>query len=322
MWILIPVILGVFVIASAGSRREESYAPAIAAGGPPGPIAVLGAFLQRGEQPPPPVILCAIAEAQSIGRDDLANQIVQTFVAPVVYADQAAKVARAKPGGQRGGPPRAAAAKAVQSTQATDEQIRAALDADPQAFVDRAARGTPPVIDAQAVEKPVEKELVPVPVAVAAATQPLQSIVVGRIPVPDVDVKDWSKFCGKLAREAPTYSSNRHVGQFRQRRERLIELGLDPDAVVGSPEAQAQALVLDVENALTHVRGNDELARHIGRLIRVPGHEDACQVSLSGVLGIAQAAGLEKAVSWLENPEDRKQFWHTTKVFVDTNGVF
>ncbi len=46
------------------------------------------------------------------------------------------------------------------------------------------------------------------------------------------------------------------------------------------------------------------------------------QVTLSGVLGVIQAAGLEGAAAWLESPDDRRRFPGTTAAFLRTNGAF
>jgi hypothetical protein len=141
-------------------------------------------------------------------------------------------------------------------------------------------------------------------------------------PLPGVPDEAWRHFVALLARESPTFSSSRHVGQYRQRRERLAEFGVDPLMIHGSVAAQRAALDTDLVDAHRHAAAGGVLAEHLGRPIAIPGHEGASAISLSGVLGVIQCAGLDGAVGWLERPNDRKRYPHTTQAFVRTNGVF
>jgi hypothetical protein len=141
-------------------------------------------------------------------------------------------------------------------------------------------------------------------------------------PLPGVSDDAWRQFVALLAREAPTFSSSRHVGQYRQRRERLAEFGVDPYTIQGSAVAQRQALDTDLTDAHHHAAAGGVLAKHLGRPIVIPGHEGTEAISLSGVLGVIQCAGLDGAVSWLESSNDRKRYPHTTQAFLRTNGVF
>ena len=63
----------------------------------PSPIAVMGEFLRLGQRPPPLVIKCAIAEAEDLGRPDVAHKIVVTFVEPVVREHQRRLAGRRAP---------------------------------------------------------------------------------------------------------------------------------------------------------------------------------------------------------------------------------
>ena len=143
-------------------------------------------------------------------------------------------------------------------------------------------------------------------------------------PIPRVSDSAWRDFVVRLERELPTFNSNRHVGQYRQRRERLAELGIDPRAIHGSPPAQRAALDADLADAHGHAVAGGLLDEHLGRAIPVPGHERAetIMITLSGMLGVIQCAGLDGAVGWLERPNDRKRYPHTTQAFLNTNGVF
>ena len=340
MWLLPLLLIGAIVIAAASRspRGVPTSHQLAAAPGPPGPISVLGEFLRVGQVPPPPVILCAIAEAEAIGRDDLASDIVRAFVEPVVH-QHAMMVARPAhpyytrapmpaPSYERGSPapyergscalpasPRSAAPISPPARRpATDEEIRAMLNADPERFVAMAARGVIDVEPPPAIAPPVVVPIAQPPgeVSAPAPGSPLAG-------VPD---DAWRGFVALLEREAPTFSSSRHVGQYRQRRERLAELGIDPCVILGSPHAQRAALDADLVDAHRHAEAGDLLAEHLGRPIVVPGREGSTPITLSGLLGVIQCAGLEGAVGWLENASDRKRFPHTTQAFLRANGVF
>ena len=374
----------------------------VMAGGPgiPGPISVLGEILRIGQTPPPTVIMCAIAEAQHIGRNDLASDIVQAFVVPVVLLAQRARGARpinaqyergsceilrspryaAEAYSAPAAPPpsfesvvpsappvapdadAAAVAPGTSSDPAAaqlsiqmppmatmtsmDDEISALLNADPVRFMEMVSRGTLPSM-ARAPQAP---EVIPPPNAPPAAPPSASPIAQTGLPPetvaqmqeaagqpeaadrtrslapgsPIVGVSDpaWREFVIRLERESPQYSSQRHVGQYRQRRERLTELGLDPSAITGSAQAQRTALDADLADAHRHGVASEMFAQHLGRPIMLPGREGAVTVTLSGVLGVIQCAGLEGAAGWLERSNDRKRYPHTTQAFLHTNGVF
>ncbi len=94
---------------------------------------------------------------------------------------------------------------------------------------------------------------------------------------------------------------------------------MDPHAIIGDPDAQRDALALEMADAFRHAREGG-LADHIGRVLDSDGHAHA--ITLSGVLGVIQTAGLEGACSWLESDRDRQRFRNTTATFVRVNGVF
>jgi hypothetical protein len=128
----------------------------------------------------------------------------------------------------------------------------------------------------------------------------------------------WSAFLGKLAREAPSFKTDRHLGKFRQRRDRLAELGLT-EGELADEYGQEKAIAKDLADAYRHARAG-ALVTHVGQTIDVDGQPVA--ITLSGLLGTISAAGLEGAASWLEDESDRKRFPGTTGVFLRTNGVF
>jgi hypothetical protein len=360
VWFLPLLVLGAIVIAAVSRSPREQPAlgrPALPAspGVPPGPISVLGEFVRIGQVPPPPVILCAIAEAETIGRPDLASDIVRLFIAPVVYRHQLASSRQSPVQYERGScalprsPRRTAdAVMAPQSPQSaaareaipyalptTDEEIRAMLNADPARFMD-IARGKV-VIDVPVAPAPTASPepshvapLPPPPEAVARmqesadiqeAADQARAMAPGS-PLVGVSDEAWRLFVARLERESPQFSSSRHVGQYRQRRERLAELGVDPSVILNSAQAQRAALDLDLTDAHRHALEGDVLSTHLSRPIVVPGCEETVLITLSGLLGVIQCAGLDGAVGWLERQSDRKRYPHTTQAFLRTNGVF
>ena len=420
MWFLPLLIIGAIVVAAASRSPREASSQQLAIAGappPPGPISVLGEFVRIGHVPPPTVILCAIAEAEAIGRDDVATDIIRVFVAPVVYQQELASARFAQPSGRgerrassfscsprealyapgRGGsvqqvpvpagpstqlwPPeanypgmdthfaamarakhgelaarkspspdvRAAATAAAQFP--TDEEIRAMLNANPEQFVAMATRGMPVIeVPIEAVHQATVHAVMPSRPAEAPAASNAPTVQPTGLPPemvaqmqeaaglheaadftramapgsPLVGVSDdaWRTFVTRLERESPLFSSSRHVGQYRHRRERLAELGVDPNALLGSAQAQRAALDADLVDAHHHAAEGGLLGEHVGRPVVIPGRDGTETITTSGVLGVIQCAGLENAVGWLERSNDRKRYPYTTQVFQRTNGVF
>jgi hypothetical protein len=307
------------------------------------------------------VILCAIAEAETIGRCDLASDIVRVFVAPVVYRHELANARRpqyaqyergscAAPRSPRDAGQARATPQTPQQQQAalaprrdlpSDEQIRAMLNADPQSFIEMATRGSIVIdVPSEVTQVPLQAQpptIVPLPQptglppeAVAQmqeaaglhqAANQTRAMAPGS-PIAGVPDGAWREFVAHLERESPLFSSSRHVGQYRQRKERLAELGIEPQALVGSASAQRAALDADLADAHRHACESGLTEHHTRRTIAIPGHEEPHVITLSGMLGVIQAAGLDGAVGWLENPGDRKKFPHTTMAFLNTNGAF
>lgn len=452
MWLFL--VIGALVVAAASKSSRAATPPPRQLPAPPlpGPIAVLGEILRIGQTPQPMVVLCAVAEAEALGRGDLASDIVRAFVAPVVSQHRQKQGPSFPSRYERGScalpsAPRAQAASSygagawqqvppmneapmtmppaartndVPLHPPTEEELLTLLNADPQMFLSRMSSRRAPVIDvpveasqprqqtsADPLDVPSPRTAppdfsMPVPQGASFVEQlfgepgfvgagvvlvspltgeeifevrwlrgypipPLPEKMEGRpirltfaetfAPAPstgmplenaaqrqetpppyqEVDqagalvpgsplrgVSDsaWREFVRRLAREAPTFNSTRSVGQYRQRRERLAELGVDPNALHGSVIAQRAALDTDLANAHHHAVAGGLLAEHLGRMITMPGHDGEERITLSGVLGVIQCAGLEGAVSWLERPSDRKRFPHTTQAFLRTNGIF
>lgn len=476
MWFLPLLVIGALVVAASRSPREAPPLPQLALPPPPplprltpiapGPISVLVEYVRVGQSPPPTVILCAIAEAEAMGRDDIASDIIRLFVAPIVYQHEMATVqrlappvvyapmpapaalpvyapppyapARAAPTHARGtrepsrSPRVAPVAPAIAPLRSlppgkvpsTDAEIRALLNTDPERFIAMMTREavprersapepitraaelmTEPVVGPTATSSTAKATALaeqllgvpghasagvvldpatgveifevrwlrgyPIPTLpqtidgrvvqlVAVDTLPIlhdaavsESELAGAPPIglpsemvaqmqdaaglheaadqtralapgsPIAGVPDdaWRTFVLRLEREALTFSSSRHVGQYRQCRDRLVELDIDPNAILGSASAQRAALDADLANAYHHAVEGDLLS-HVGRAVMVPGRDARETVTLSGLLGVIQCAGLDKATSWLERSSDRKRYPHTSQTFLRTNGVF
>jgi hypothetical protein len=468
--LLIPA-LALGALAYLARRRDhgEARSPiaAITSGEVPSPLSVMASFLRRGEVPPPPVIMCAIAEAELLERIDVADAIVRAFVLPVVQAAERANVASARDANQFSAPGRAPASPYGYPPPQDDQNpyedyaqpgvldqpdygvspytpygladappshlaLRAhgyhapghmfGRPATPYAYVqdhvrdhvrDRAhdrvqsqpnahpyahelpnaqahphaqalvapshpalghpapghpALGYPvpgyPAPGYQAHGHPAPSpDVVVIPPMTAPRSLPIDDraepkrsgsgarhheankaaeaspgsgpphlgphagtvTVSGKSsPIQGVDTADWASFVGRVSRELPTYMAAHHVGQFRQRKDRLVELGIEPAQLAGSHEAQLQALEADMSDAYQHAHASGLLAEHVGALVDVPvaGTGETHQITCSGVMGVIQAAGLEGAAGWLEDIRDRKRFPNTTQAFLRTNGTF
>lgn len=388
VWLLPLLLLGAVVLAAASRSPRVELAPQLAylppppmaaLPPPPGPISVLGEFVRIGQYPPPEVIICAIAEAEAIGRDDLASNIVRVFVAPIVYQHAMASPRGAPAPHDRGctpvahergscAPARSPRAPTIAPTPPiaipaaqlaprplgmpqTDEEIRAMLNADPQGFIAMVTRvGPVPVIDVPiaaaqpAISQPTPPmppmPTPPPPPIVQSTDLPPEAVaqmqeaaglheaadetraMVPGSPIAGVPDDAWREFVTRLDRESPLFNSSRHVGRYRQRRERLAELGIDPNVLLGSAQGQRAAIDVDLADAHHHAAAGGLIAEHLGRPISVPGLEGNTGITLSGLLGVIQCAGLEGAVGWLERASDRRRYPHTTQAFARTNGVF
>ena len=260
-------------------------------------LAALNHFMRAGQYPPPIVIQCALAEAQAMGRMDLADGIVRTFIAPVV----AARHGRAsnEPSDQTARPDDGA------SVQSADGSV---TDSPSPEEVDALVDASEPYVPAPT----------PAPTPGDDDTDQGTVTVSGKSsPIVGVDNDDWNSFVSRLSREEPTFSTPRHVGRFRHRRDRLAELGIRE---IDTPEAQEAALEADMGDAFKHAKQSGLVDEYVSSTVAISDKE--YPITLSGLLGVIQAAGLGGAYEWLEKPGDRKRYPHTTKMFLQTNGVF
>lgn len=381
--LLIPLLVGAiaFLVGRGAGGARSASAPAIAptavviAGTrpsreprAPSPLLVLDGFLRAGQIPPPPVILCAIAEAELLGQLDVADEIIRAFILPVVEAAEydaamSARDANGPPWDRADGahdrrgmtppaPPRPGAPVRAPYPTGSAPSPAPGMRPQPHPYGGHGEHGGHPAEPGAAFAHPGPTSPLPRPIArpedarvefmspPPVAPQPVPPTpprpghagprqatitVSGRSsPISGVHADDWAAFAARVAREQPTFHSAHHVGQFRQRRSRLAELGIDPESLVGSTEAQDAAFDADMRDAYRHALESGMIAEYRGHTIEIPADGGAApiQITLSGVLGVVQAAGLEGAIGWLADPGDRQRFPHTTRAFLRTNGVF
>lgn len=185
-----------------------------------------------------------------------------------------------------------------------------------------------PVIDVQ----PSHAYDEPAPASPASPDSPdsmmnaeIQSPAPPSSPLPGVPDRSWLSYCRALEREPATFENERRVGRYAARKDRLRELGCNPDLLVRHPRAielQDAALAIDAIDSAEHLAASGTTEAYIGAAISIPDDPEPHKISLSGLLGVAQVAGLEGCVSWLEHEIDRVRFPHTTANFVRTNGAF
>lgn len=305
--------------------------------GTPRPMLVFRDYLNAGQRPPPNVVLCAIAEAEVEGDYDLRDQIYRAFVNPSgIPSGTTIPVAPGDDtsGGADAADPDAGVREALAATGMEPEAVEREMErikrergqaaAAPAAPSEGAAPGVEPR-EARGGETPADvisgMELGAMDLGHAGPGRRLASPIVG------VDGARWGAFVDRVEREAPTFANDKHVGMFRQRRERIRSLGLDPNIVASSTDAQLEALEKEMAYALHHLRESG-MDSHVGEVFLIPAAPGDSSpprkvtATLSGLLGLVQAAGLEGACEWLERPRDRQRFPHTTAAFIRTNGVF
>ena len=251
---------------------------------PPSPLAVLSDYIHANTRPPPFVVQCAIAEAELLGRFDLAHTITKTFLLPTLM--------------QGGGAPQMQA-----PTAPIDAKAEEKAPAAPQNPATPATETTP------AASSPA-----PMPEALPRVTT--------RSPIRGLPDEAWHVFAGLLVREAPTFDAPRHVGRYHHRKDRLLEIGFDPAIVLESVDVQDDAFAADVGDAFTHLMKSGTLEAVVGKGVAVPGVDAPVQITPSGVLALAAVGGLEGAIGWLERTSDREKYPHTTQAFMRCNGVF
>lgn len=131
-------------------------------------------------------------------------------------------------------------------------------------------------------------------------------------PLPGVSVDQWVDFvkCMK-GRGGP-----KGVGMFKMNPNRLKKLGIHEAAFPRNKEGQYALFVKDMK-----FRTKDILQSKLRNAVGVD-IEPGVAVSLSGILALCKQAGVKGAMSWLQNPKDRKSFPNTTEAFIACNGIF
>ena len=161
-----------------------------------------------------------------------------------------------------------------------------------------------------------------VPATGLASSPPTPAPVPVASPIAGVADAAWNELCCTLANDSPDHDSARRVGKYNASKTRLEQIGIEPALIVGSSDAQDDALCTDLADAHHQLDERGVLKRYIGKTIQIPDMEHPSAISLSGVLGVVSVAGIDGASKWLVHPSDRKRFPHTTNVFLRTNGIF
>ncbi len=135
-------------------------------------------------------------------------------------------------------------------------------------------------------------------------------------PIEGVTDEDWQSFVSKLRVREPSYSTNTHLGSFEHNRSRLRSLGFD-GSLETEPE-QYEALVSDLtdhyENAKPLI---DEFC---GDAVNLDGND--VPITMSGVLALLKAGGMQGAEQWLRDPQARANYPRTKELFLRANGCF
>ena len=143
------------------------------------------------------------------------------------------------------------------------------------------------------------------------------SSTMGVSPFDGIPDDAWSIFVGKLSTQKPDFENERHIGQYHHSKSRIAQLGFDVSGLK-DPGKQYEALVADLKDSKSNSEGL--ISEYLVHPVKVGGTEHL--ITLSGIMGLLKAAGPQRAKSWLTNPEDREKFPHTTKMFVETNGIY
>lgn len=305
------------------SQETRTSAPPIA-GCLPSPLDVLDEAIRSGQVPSPALIDAAIHEAIDMGRHDVASAIAHSFSVGQEGQENWAAPCDAPPSMPPSMLHPSELDPAIHDPAIHDPAIHGITGPDQVDFYapDMGAhpghpslnpQGGPSIVDA--LDTDDEED----PGAPAITVSGQSS------PIPQISNRDWSSFVDRVSRECPTFTAQRHLGRFRHNRSRLAELGIDPGTIERSPDAQVNALAVDMSDAYTRMQANGLLDQFLGQQIDVPtpqGEWISAQVTRSGILGVVHAAGIDNARNWLLQSSDRTKFPGTTDTFLRTNGLF
>ena len=289
----------------------------------PSALEVFNAFLRDGRPPPREIAELAASEARAAGIADLAADIEHTFLqglpshAGPSGDTRVAQTSSAPLGAPLAAPlgPKVSVGRSVPSDAAL---IGLPSGAGGESAPAPGGGGLPP--DLMAAITGSHARTAPAPAAFPAAF-PATPPATGDSPIPGLSAEQWGALCTVLAREPSSYDSQRHIGRYRQSKQRLAELGIDLASIARNPDAQDRALEVDLADAYKHLAAGRVLDRAVGRPIVLPDVDEAPIVTLPGILGVCAAAGLDHCASWLRSKSDRTRFRHTTNLFLRCNAV-
>jgi len=136
-------------------------------------------------------------------------------------------------------------------------------------------------------------------------------------PIEGVPDDDWRMFVEASKVENPDFVSTSSVGMFRQNKKRLAKLGLSEDTLK-DPIAQYDAFEKEVTRLINE--GKEVFDQSVAMPIDLDGDNTA--MTLSGLLAVMRNAGTANTAKWIDSPEERRKFPHTTEAFKKANGCF
>lgn len=153
-----------------------------------------------------------------------------------------------------------------------------------------------------------------VPAAAAPGVPPAPEPRSYSSPIEHVPDDEWSAFANAMRIHEPDFETDRHVGAFHQRKDRLKQLRLEPGK---DEESQYRAFVAD---CLNHMEQKALINEYVTSVVKIGADEHV--VTASGLLGLMKAAGPKNAVHWITHPEEQDKFPKTTDIFLRCNNIF
>lgn len=136
-------------------------------------------------------------------------------------------------------------------------------------------------------------------------------------PIEGVPDDDWRMFVEVSKVESPDFISTSSIGMFRQNKKRLAKLGLPEDSLK-DPIAQYDAFEKEVIKLMNE--GKEVFDQSVAMPIDLEG--DSTAMTLSGLLAVMRNAGTANTSKWIDSPDERRKFPHTTEAFKKANGCF